>query len=176
MKTGLSIFLAVAISFGAVLLYAGQSTSCGVTNISVPQTSFLLGGGGDNAQTLAVSPATVQAPSPGHQYVTEGEYRLKFTVLNQFASYPGFYDVEVRYGTQQLCEVYGWATRVPVDITLTCPANGYLVIDQAMPGGGPVQGAQPFVLDFSVAGPSTGYDAWGVAFSNVSFTFTPDAP
>lgn len=131
------------------------------------------GYGGSFSQTLGVSPKTVQAPSPGWNYVTEGTYTLKFSVTNYFVSYPGYFHAEVSFGTQELCEASGLAKHYQEEITVTCPSSGYIVIAKSLPDGGPVQGQQPLAIKFS--SPSW---SWPVLFPNpekISLTFKPES-
>lgn len=143
--------------------------------ISVPiqHHQFELGYAATFAQTLPVSPRTVQSPSPGWQYGTEGVYTLTFSVANYFPNYPGYYTAEIGFGSQELCEASGWGTSHPSQVIVTCPSSNYLVIDKALPGGGAVQGNEPLVLHFTVndGSPNGG---WPVLFDDVSLTFTPN--
>jgi hypothetical protein len=137
-------------SGGVSVLYAGS------------QTATL---DGTFSQDLGISPRTVQAPSPGWQYGTEGTFVLTFTTMNYFPSYPGKYNAEITFGTQSLCENYGWGTSHWSRVMLVCPSSNYMVFGKSLPGGGPPQGANNLVLHFTVNG-------WPVIFDNVSLTFT----
>lgn len=137
----------------------------------ITSSGLYAGYGGSFSQTLGVSPKTVQAPSPGWNYVTEGTYTLKFSATNYFVSYPGYYTAEIDFGTQELCETSGWGMHYSAQVTLSCPSSGYLVIAKALPLGGPVQGQQPLVIKFHV-------DGWTVVFPDpekISLTFTPES-
>lgn len=124
------------------------------------------GYGGAFSQTLAINPLTVQKPSPGWQYVTEGVYVLKFSVANYFPNYPGYYEAKISFGTQELCDTSGWGTRTFTEVTLACPSPGYLIVDKALPAGGPAQGSSDLAITFSAPG-------WTVLFDKVSLEFTP---
>lgn len=135
-------------------------------NIPVPTTQFSLGYGQSNSQALTVTPYQVQ-DDPNHPgYLRDGFYKLTFTVQNYFPTYPGYYDVQVLFGTQEFCETSGWAAGAVQQITLICPAPHYIVEYQALPSGGPVQGSNPFALTFFVPG-------WQILFNNIAFTYTP---
>jgi hypothetical protein len=154
-----------------LLLFLPQwTTSSGTVNIPVPQTSFHLGYGQTVTQTLNVTPSALQRRN-GPPYAVDGVYLLKFSEQNYGNSapkYPGNPVVEIDFGTQELCEYYSWGTANVTDIQVVCTLPAYLaVIGNSLPGGGPVQGAQPLVIHWS-GGPS-----WEVAFTNVSLTFTP---
>jgi hypothetical protein len=150
-------------------------------DIPVPTTQFTLGSGNSIAIPLAVSPYQLQ-DDPNHPgYLRDGFYTLTFTVQNVDGPYPGYWSAEIDFGTQELGSQDGWASQGPTSrspnnvpstttITMVCPAPHYIVQDQALPGGGPVQGQQPFVLNFS-SGPGP---FWPVNFNIVSFTYTPE--
>ena len=131
------------------------------------------GYGGSFSQTLGVTPQTIQAPSPGWTYATEGVYVLKFSVANFYANYPGYYTAEIDFGTQELCETSGWGTIYFNQVTLTCPGSNYIVFAKALPEGGPVQGSSDLVIHFTV-NTGAGNGGWPVLFKNVSLTFTPN--
>lgn len=138
-------------------------------NVPVKTTSFDIGYGTVHSEDLGISPKTIQAPSPGWQYGTEGTYTLAFDVVNYFPGYPGYYTAEIDFGTQELCEASGWGMSRMSHITIVCPGSNYIVLAKALPLGGPVQGAQNLVLHFTVPG-------WQLLFSNVNLTFQPEAP
>lgn len=117
------------------------------------------------SQDLGVSPAHLQALA-NHNYHAEGVYALKFSVANYFPNYPGYYEAKISFGTQELCETTGWGTRNFTQVTLVCPSPGYLIVDKALPGGGPVQGQQNLAITFSAQG-------WTLLFDDVSLEFTP---
>ena len=131
------------------------------------------GYGGTFSQDLGISPRTVQKPSPGWPYGTEGVYVLTFSVANYFPSYPGYYSAEIDFGTQELCEASGWGTYHFSQVTLTCPCSNYIVLAKALPGGGPVQGSNDLVIHFTVNDGSAN-GGWPVLFEDVSLTFTPN--
>lgn len=135
----------------------------------MPNGDILEGNGGSFSQDLGISPKTIQAPSPGWQYGTEGTYILTFDVVDYFPNYPGYYTAEIDFGTQELCEASGWGKMRTAHVTLVCPASNYIVLDKSLPLGGPVQGTQNLVLHFTVNG-------WQMFFSNINLTFTPEAP
>jgi hypothetical protein len=142
---------------------------------------------GDAGLAPECYPTTTPACSHVSPYVTEGYYILAFDLSNSpdSAKYPGILDIEVDYGfqqtcdangehcvpTQKLCETYVWGTVLPHHVIVTCPAPGYIVIDQAIPEGYPEpstnQGGQPFVLRAFVPG-------WALDVRNITFTFTAD--
>ena len=139
----------------------------GLLPVSIPIPSFAIGYGQTFSQDLGVSPFSLQQ-QPNHLgYVNDGVYQLRFAIVGESAAYPGYYDVEVSFGTQILCEVYGWTTRKWTEVTATCPSPGYIIVDQALPSGGPVQGSKNLVFTSTVPG-------WGASFKNVSLTFTPE--
>lgn len=127
---------------------------------------LIAGYGSSFSQTLSTTPAQLQEYKLG--YTIEGTYILKLSVVNYFPSYPGYYTAEVSFGTQELCETSGWGTKSFTEVTLVCPGPGYLIVDKALPLGGPVQGQQPLVIKFSVNG-------WTELFDNVSLSFTPES-
>lgn len=126
--------------------------------------AIIAGYGSSFSQTLSMTPSQLQEYRPG--YVNEGAYVLKFSIINYFPSYPGYYEAKISFGTQELCETTGWGTRAFSQITLTCPSPGYLIVDKSLPSGGPVQGQQPLAISFHV-------DGWIVLFDKVSLEFTP---
>jgi hypothetical protein len=131
--------------------------------------SFALQGGDPpSVQDVGVTPASLQEyPAGVYPYAIDGVYELKFTVQNFYPVYPGFYDVEITFGSQQLCEIYGWAKAIVSEITLTCPSPKYLVAAGDTKGG-PAQGTSNIVITFS---PSM--QGWRVLYQVMSFTFTP---
>ena len=139
----------------------------GPVNVPVPIQQFTIGYGSSQSQVLGKSPEQLQAIPTRPHYYNEGMYRLSFSVQNYFPSYPGYFTAEVSFGTQELCEMSGWGTINAKQVTLECPGPNYIVIDQALPAGGPVQGSQPIAISFSVPN-------WQLMFSNISLTFTPD--
>jgi hypothetical protein len=149
-------------------IHALQLSNPNPCYIAVPppdgQTVGYAGYGGSFSQTLMATPAQFQ--DFVHGGPAEGVYTLTFWVANYFPHYPGQYDVEVSFGTQQLCESYGWGTGAFTKVTMICPASQHLVSGNSEPGGGPAQGSNPFVITFTVNG-------WILLFDNVSMTFTP---
>lgn len=119
------------------------------------------------SQDLGVSPSAIQALSNKPHYHAEGVYTLKFSVANYFPSYPGYYEAKISFGTQELCDASGWGTRTSTQITVVCPSPGYLLVDKALPAGGPAQGSSNLTITFSAPG-------WAVFFDDVSLSFTPD--
>lgn len=144
-----------------------QQNSCGIALPPDGVTVAYAGYGSVFSQDLGVSPATIQAWPGKPSYHKEGIYVLKFSVANYFPSYPGYYEAKISFGTQELCETTGWGTRNFTQVTLVCPSPGYLIVDKALPGGGPVQGQQNLAITFSAQG-------WTVLFDDVSLTFTPE--
>lgn len=136
---------------------------------AIAQSVAFAGYGSSFSQDLGVSPATIQAWPGKPSYHKEGIYVLKFSVANYFSSYPGYYEAKISFGTQELCETTGWGTRNFKEITLVCPSPGYLIVDKALPAGGPVQGQQNLAITFSAQG-------WTQLFDDVSLTFTPENP
>jgi hypothetical protein len=155
-----------------MLCLLGQwSISANMVTIPIPQQSFLLLDA-PVVQNLGVTPASLQQ-KPG-QPLNDGVYVLKFTVQDYVGKYPGGYDVELDFGSQKLCESYGWGTVNITDIVVACPSPTYIVHDQELPGSGPQQqgfippqGQNPLVLTF------TKYAGWYMSITNVSLTFTP---
>lgn len=132
------------------------------------------GTGGSFSQDLGVNPATVQKPSAGWPYVTEGTYELKFSVANYFPNYPGYYEAKISFGTQELCETTGWGTRNFTEVTLICPSSGYLILDKSLPAGGLVQSQNNLVITFTVNDGSVN-GGWPILFKGpISLTFTPN--
>jgi len=138
----------------------------------ITSSGLYAGYGGSFSQDLGISPRTVQAPSPGWQYGTEGTYTLTFSEVNYFPPYPGKYDVEITFGTQQLCEGYGWGTSRTQKVTVVCPSSNYMVLGKSLPGGGPEQGMNNLVLTVTVNDGSAN-GGWPVVFNDFSLTFTP---
>lgn len=125
------------------------------------------GYGGAFSQDLGVSPSQLQAMPNKPGYHVEGVYALKFSVASYFPSYPGYYEAKISFGTQELCETTGWGMRTSKEITLVCPSPGYLIVDKALPAGGPAQGSNNLAITFSVNG-------WTLLFDDVSLNFTPE--
>lgn len=116
---------------------------------------------------LGITPAQLQAYPPGTPpYAREGLYTLTFEAANFFPNYPGEYDIEIDFGTQKFAELYGWGQNLFTTVTMTCPSPAYLIIDQALPGGGPVQGAKDFTINIFNS-------SWPLMLKNLSLTFTP---
>jgi len=156
----------------ALLLAGGNAPAqtCGMVIIPI-KTPVFAGGYQPDSQDLGIAPATVQA-IPGRSWgYYEGVYTLKFSVQNYYPTYPGSYDVNVSFGTQQLCEIYGWGKAIVTDVVLKCPAPNFIVIDGFLPDPKqvqpPPQGTQNLVVTFTPG-------SWQLVVSNVSFTFTPD--
>lgn len=101
-----------------------------------------------------------------------GVYTLTFSESNPLGNYTGRFEVELSFGTQNLCDSYGWGTSVVLQVTVICPSPGYLIIDQSLPGGGSVQGAKDLVVTWTVNDGSFN-GGWPVKFDNVSLKFTP---
>jgi hypothetical protein len=126
------------------------------------------------SQTLAASPSKVQqSPILPAGYYVEGVYALKFSVANFFPAYPGYFTVEIDYGSQELGESSGWGTAAFNEVTLVWASPGYIIADKALPDGGPVQGAQNFTLHFTVNDGSAN-GGWTLLFTDISLTFTPN--
>lgn len=139
-----------------------------MTNIPIKTTSFTLGYGQTHSEDLGISPAKLQA-DPNHSgYIIEGIYQLNFTVQNILPSYPGYFEAEIDFGTQELGSGDGWGTRASAQISMLWPGPGYIIIDKELPSGGVVQGANNLILHFTVPG-------WQLKFDNVSLTFTPQS-
>jgi hypothetical protein len=137
--------------------------------IPIPQPSFDIGYGSTISQNLKITPASLQEFAPG--YTHDGVYLLTFSVANFFPSYPGYYKVEIDFGSQELCETAGWGAKTSVQVTVVCPGPGYIIVDHSLPGDnpgnpGPVQGTQNLELNGTVYG-------WQLLFTDVSLTFTP---
>jgi hypothetical protein len=142
--------------------------SSGLTAAGIPYAGYR----GSFSQDLGISPREVQKPSPGWQYGTEGTYTLTFSEQNYLPSYPGRYDVEISFGTQQLCGTYGWGTSKANKVTLSCPSSNYMVFGKSLPGGEPEQGSNNLFLTFTVDDGSAN-GGWPVTFDKFSLTFTP---
>lgn len=134
--------------------------------IAIKTQSFELGYGQTHLEDLGVTPQQLQADPNRSGYYLDGVYQLNFSIVNVDASYPGYFQTEIDFGTQELSSLDGWGTRIQTQIMMVCPSPGYIVIDQALPSGGPVQGSNSLMLKFSVPG-------WALQFSNLSMTFTP---
>lgn len=135
-------------------------------DIPIKTQSFELGYGKSHSEDLGITPKSLQELPNRPGYYLEGVYQLSFSVQNINPSYPGYFEAEIDFGTQELGSADGWATKLPVQIMMVCPGPGYIVADKSLPVGGPVQGAQNLVIHFSVPG-------WAIQFTNVSLTFTP---
>jgi hypothetical protein len=170
----------VALILLCLLLRAdAPAQSCGnVINIPISTTWLIRGqastlnnnGYGSMAsQDLGVAPQQFQVVPPGPltpgPYV-DGIYSLKFSVQNSLPHYPGYYDIKISFGSQELCETDGWGLEAVSDVTFTCPSPRYIVTGQALPGGGPAQGSSNLLITVSIPD-------WPLLFSNISFTFTP---
>ena len=154
----------------------GWQFGAGSTVTTAPDGKPAAGAGYGSSfyQVLTTTPAQLQALPPP-SYYKEGVYALTFSVMNYFPTYPGAYEVEIDFGTQKLCESYGWGTIVAEQVTIICPGPGYLVIDQALPSGDRVQGSENFVLHFTVNDGGGGNGGWPLLFKGpVSLTFTPN--
>jgi hypothetical protein len=154
----------------------GLFCDCDSATVQIPVVShrFELAYGSQSVQKLTVSPLTLQG-RPAPEYVASGLYTVSFLVTNTLDVYPGYYEVRVDFGPQELCEGSGWGTQFHAQVTLVCPGPGYLVIANELPTPDhpcsappacPAVGAQNFVLTFTGAG-------WPVKFDNLSFSFTP---
>lgn len=122
-------------------------------------------------QDLGVSPLKIQQrPDKPQGYNYEGVYTLKFQAANYFPHYPGYYEVKLSFGTQELCEASRWGMADLTEVTLSCTSSGYLISAKSLPGGGPAQGQQNFVLTFHVddGSPNGG---WPVNATKFSLTF-----
>lgn len=138
--------------------------SCGIAPPPDGKTVAYAGYGGAFSQTLTTTPASLQEYKPG--YSIDGVYVLKFSVANYFPVYPGYYEVKVSFGAQELCDASGWGTRNFAQISLVCPSPDYFIIDQALQPDGPAQGASNLKITFTGSG-------WLVLFDDVSLSFTP---
>ena len=151
-------------------------------NIPITSPGCCVGYGVPYIETLSLSPSQFQVPvvagaiswnTPPYGY--EGVYTLTFDVQNFFPAYPGWYDVEIYFGTQKLCEVAGWGRRAVQTVSVPCGSPGYIIIDQtlgidpgAISGGSAhVQSVEPFQITYSVPG-------WQLAITNVQFTWAQD--
>lgn len=124
-----------------------------------------------SSQDLGVTPQQIQAipGRPGYYY--EGTYTLTFTAKNYYPNYPGYFEVKLSFGTQELCDASGVATIQAAQVTVTCPVSNYIVIDRGLPSGGPVQGGSDLAVTWTVGG--NGWPNWPIQFDSVSLTFTP---
>jgi len=138
--------------------------------IPVPTVSFQTGYGSVFSQDLGVTPADLQFKPLDHP--VDGVYVLEFTIQNLSGSYPGYYDMEVSFGSQELCSIDGWGLQTAQKITVTClgpggfNAQSVIFTPQSLTTGGPSQFNDDFMLTVKGLG-------WGLQFSNISFTFTP---
>lgn len=143
-----------------------------MTDIPIKTTSFELGYGQEHSEDLGVSPANFQEYKPG--YAITGFYALTFSLENSLASYPGYFQVKLSFGTQELGDCSGWGTDKLTEVTLICPSPGYLIIDHSLNCDQnpcvtcPPQGSLNLVFTSSVNG-------WPIKFSNVSLIFTPQS-
>lgn len=138
----------------------------GIAQSSIGPAAYA-GYGSAFSQTLSIAPSELQQIPNSPGYYTEGLYLLKFSVVNYFPSYPGYYTAEVSFGTQELGEASGWGTKSFQEIVLVCPSPAYIVFDQALLDGGPVQGSEKLKLVIST--PTGG---WTLLFNKFSLTFT----
>lgn len=135
--------------------------------INIPINSpGILGYGQTYSQDLGVTPLQFQ-PNGGN-----GFYTLTFSANNPLGNYPGLYEIEFTFGTQKLCDDYKWGTGSVMQFTIVCSSPGYIIIDQALPGGGPVQGAKNLVVTWTVNDGSFN-GGWPVDLTNASLTFSP---
>lgn len=132
------------------------------------QTPPELGYGSSFSQDLGVTPQSIQKTPTGY---TDGVYVIHFQEQNHFPPYPGKWELELTFGTQKLCDWYGWGTRHS-SVIETCTSSAYLVIDQALPGGGPVQGGNNLVATWTVNDGSFN-GGWPIIFKDAWLTFTP---
>jgi hypothetical protein len=162
-------FLALIVS--VIFLLAGGNTpaqSNGSTNIPIKTPVF--GGIYTVSEDLGVTPVSLQKYNPALD-TYEGIYTLKFSVQNLYPKYPGYYDVAISFGSQELCETGGWAGQYVTEVTLACLSPNYIVLNKTCILGqlqctAPAQGNSDLVVTFSF------YD-WQLIWSNVSLTYTP---
>ncbi len=141
----------------------------GSGTIQVNGSPVLYAGYGSTfSQDLGISPKQVQVWPGRPNYYKEGTYTLTFTVQEGIPSYPGYYHIEIDFGTQELGDCSGWGKMRAQQMTVTWPGTNYIVIDKSLPSGGLVQGDQNLTINGSVVG-------WTTLFSNFNLTFTPDA-
>src|SRR6266480_1128566 len=117
---------------GSGVFQPSVPSSCSNTSQPPPPTGKNIAYGGSGSQfwqTLSVSPAEMQVLPPP-DYFKQGFYTLTFSVANYFPAYSGEYDVEISFGTQQLCEIYGWGIQPFAQVTMTCPGPWYIVADK----------------------------------------------
>lgn len=126
------------------------------------QPALEVGYGSSAYVDLGISPLQLQGPIGSNK---EGRYKLTFSDQNYFPPYPGYYQFEVDFGTQELCSAEGWGMMNFTEFTIECGGPGYIVVDQALPSGGLVQGSNHLIINLTVPG-------WPIHFRKVSFTFT----
>ena len=162
--------LLLLILFSSAVLFAQQP---GERPINIPiETPPELGYGATFTQDLGISPAQIQTSPCGYSW--DGVYTLTFTVKNDdsLPKYPGWWEVEITFGTQKLCDDYGWGTRGFTQTIKSCPAPAYIVNAKSLPGGGPVQGSNNLVAKWMVNDGSAN-GGWPIKFYDASLTFTP---
>lgn len=109
------------------------------------------------SKDLGVSPSQLQGS-------VDGIYTFNFTVINHFPSYPGYYHIELDFGTQELCPAEGWGIKAVMHVTVICGGPHYIVVDQKLPGGGSVQGAYNIVINGNNSGWQMDFKDFSVAF------------
>lgn len=144
-------------------------TDCNGNALGV--TAAYAGYGSSFSQLLTTTPKSLQEFQPNHY--TDGIYILQFDARSCFVSYPGYYIVEIRFGSQELCDAsLGWPTRSFQRVMMICLAHAYIVENQALPGGGGVQSGMPFVLKLT-ANDGSSNGGWPVLARNFVFSFMP---
>lgn len=129
-----------------------------------PEPAIVAGYGSTFSVDLGVAPITLQTDTNGQPL--DGVYTFSFTMMDYFNSYPGYAQIEIDYGTQELCSAEVWGIRASYQVTLHCGSPGGIVHTQALPGGGPPQGTNHLVLHGSVP-------SWQMYFYKFSVIFTP---
>lgn len=162
----------------------------GLVGVSIPITAWVLGPGCQLAQApngeqaiqcsngsfsadLGISPAALQVYAGNPNYFHDGNYFLQFSVSNSLVQYPGYFYVEISYGTQELCSFDGWGTLRFSQRTALCSNPRYLVNGNSLPGGGPAQGKSDLVMTFTTNTEAPAESGWPLFINKISLTFSP---
>lgn len=128
---------------------------------------------------LGITPVQVQKLPDGTY--AKGIYTLSFLTVNGEPGYPGYFRWEIDFGTQELCDSGGWGMGAFLwngvygsfyRESFTCHSPAYIVADQALPGGGLVQGNKNLILTVTVNDGSFN-GGWPLVFKDAMLSFTP---